>query len=206
MSKSLRDTILCEIDRREALENEEKQQKKRQEEERAKEVIMGSLQDTLKKCLEELKDYDGHKVLDSDLKGFNYIKIIMEQLGFKVESRSAYDERDTLYYLRIPYFVKRKGNKPTEAQRLLYEFEQELKKVRKERKKELLVECKLIKEKMRKGEYNSFLGAKGHRFICVSSEMEIRNDYEKNIVYKFFYNFGISFDGCSESKWKFMVI
>lgn len=206
MSKSLRDTILCEIDGRKSLEKSEKQRKKEEEKERAKKIIIDSLQATLKKCLEELKDYDEHTILGSKLEEFKDIKIIMEELGFEVESKRAYDLRDTLYFLRIPYFVKRKGNKPTEAQRLRCKFNQELKVARVKRKQEILDECELIKEKMRKGEYKNFPGVKGHEDICVSSQMKIRDGYEKNMVCKFFSHFKISFIRSDEFGWQFRVI
>lgn len=199
MSKSLKAKIENEIRRREKeqLEKNQKEDKKRNDVE--KERIIEFFENALEECLKKMEPYKEHKVLTDY---FSHISIA-EELGFNVvlKRKERYSEFD-YYYFKVPNFEKNTKNKRSVAQLKLYRFEKKLKKAQRERKKELLEECKRIKQEISEGHFQDI---KCSKKINITSKIEVNNNFDRNIVYEYFSRFNLYFSTLEGSEWSFLL-
>lgn len=182
MSKSLYAKIESEISRRE-------QEKLKQELERQaaiKENILKDFDTFLASQLKNLGDYTEHQIKSPYIYGD-----LLKELGF------SFHMRDNKYFVSVPKFQK--GSCRTPAQLKLFQFEQKLRQLRKERKREVLDECRKVKHLIEIGEYDHFLAYEDlPTRIWVESFKKFHTNYENELIQSFFSKFRLSFTGYQE--------
>lgn len=182
MSKSLHAQIVEEIQRRE----KEKLRKELEKQATIKENILKDFDVFLANLLENLEDYTEHQINPK----YIYSDLLAE-LGF------SFYIRDNKYFVSVPSFEK--GSRRTPAQLKLFKFEQELRKVRQEKKKEVLAECHKVKHLIEIGEYDHFLAYEDiPTRIWVASFKKFNTNYENELIQSFFSKFQLPFTGYQE--------
>lgn len=191
MSKSLNEKILANINQRETEKIKKAAEAEKAKIDASKASIMDEFVKNLKKCLDNLEDYYSHTIIwySSVYMPYKFDENAKE-LGFNLKFVRKVRQSDfDSYVLSIPPFEK--GNKRTPAQLKLYKFERELAKKRNERKAELLVECKRIKQEIEAGnfEYSTIYGKE----IYVETKETFNTDFEKDVIYNFFAKYNLRF-------------
>ena len=202
MSRTLHQKVEAEIRRREQERLKKEKQEEKEKRERTKEFILDAFREILDKQLEKLETYNGHKI-ESYKANYYCFKEIAEELGFIVEYeyKVRHDDFDK-YVFSVPEFQK--GTRRTPAQMELFKFEQRLAKARKEKKSEILAECKKVKQLIEEGQYvDKPAGCGAFRRIIVKSELKLQNAYEKRGVENFFFRLKFFFLGSSAGEWSF---
>lgn len=191
MSKSLNEKILANINRREKEKIKKAAEAEKAKIDASKASIMNDFVNALQDCLDNFEDYSSHKIV---IYGSNYMPYKFEEnakeLGFNLEFvRKVMQSDFDSCVLSIPSFEK--GNKRTPAQLKLYKFERELAKKRKERKAELLIECKRIKQEIEAEnfEYSTIYGKE----IYVETKETFNTDFDKAVIFNFFAKYNLRF-------------
>lgn len=184
MSKSLHAKIKAEICRRE----EEKLRKQMEKEKVLKEKILQSFECCLDKCLQNFEDYTGHSI--GHITDYDHVSSdLLKELGFDFVAKTS--------LVSVPPFEK--GYRRTPAQLKLFEFEQKLRKARKEKKEELLAECKRVKQCLEEGDFQHFLAYKDlPSRVWVESCQRFSTKFEEDVISTFFAKFQLTFNGFHE--------
>lgn len=193
MSKSLNAKLVAEINRRETEKIKKAEEAEKTKNDTSKASIMNEFIRILQDCLDNLEDYSSHTIVwyGGYYMPYNFDENSKE-LGFDIEFVRKVRQSDfDKYVFKVPPFEK--GNKRTPAQLKLYKFERYLAKKRKERKAELLVECKRIKQEIEAGnfEYSIIYDEKE---IYVETKETFKTNFEKKIIYNFFVKYGLKFN------------
>lgn len=201
MSKSLKQQVMAEMRRRER--EEEKQQ-----EELRKRLILDSFEMELKSCLEQLTDFRQCEVKYVEDRSRLHNKAA--RLGFVSYERMQKRDQSCFYdfhlVMMVPEFKRGEGQKRTQAQQWLYRFRKELKKAREERKKELLETCKKVKEEIEAGRYAGRLVNSGSEVrIEIKAETVTKNDFEKEVVSKYFSKYKITVESSDGTVWSLKI-
>lgn len=191
MGKSLNAKIVAEIERREAARIKEETMMERSRNEATKATIMSFLNTEFGNCLADFLDFSSYEINDFAANYNHKFRQNAEELGFKFEIKekdrhSSYDR----YVLTIPEF--KKGSRRTPAQLMLYKFERELSKKRRERKVQLIAECKRIKQEINAGNYEYNINWYG-KLINLKTEETFETEFEKDIIKNFFLRYGLVF-------------
>lgn len=194
MSNNFYDNVVAEIQRR-----EKEQQKERNERlmlSKKEQSILGWFDEHLKECLENLSNYNGHCLRSYPGDANSSFCEVLKELGFNCTT-----END-LYFLSVPALEK--GQEPTPAQVRLIEFEQKLSKALNERKRELLIECSNIKQRIEEGEFEYCKVPA--LLIQVRSEQAICSEFEKEVINNFFFKLDLTFAYVNEhNDWVFTL-
>lgn len=194
MSKSLNARVMSEINRREKERKIKEMEEEKAKNDKTKETIMSLLKKELEDCLKEFKEFYSYEILDYKA-DYNYkFQQNAEELGFtfKIKEKVRYSD-SYRYILTVPAFEK--GKKRTPAQLMLYKFERELSKKKKERKTQLTAECKRVKQEISEGNYTYSIAWRDNaKFITVKSEETFETTFEINIITKFFYKYDLYFN------------
>lgn len=191
MSKSLNAKIVAEIERRETARIKEEMEKEKARNDNTKVTIMSFLNTEFGNCLADFHDFSSYEINDFAANYNHKFRQNAEELGFKFEIKekdrhSSYDR----YVLTIPEF--KKGSRRTPAQLMLYKFERELSKKRRERKVQLITECKRIKQEINAGNYKYNINWNG-KLINVETDETFNTEFEKDIIKSFFLRYGLVF-------------
>lgn len=207
MSRTFKESVREEIYRREGLRQDRKLKLHRREREEEKKMfkenpekfIMDCFQEKLKWCYEYSSNFEKFDIEIPEM----FFKLVKtgKKIGFKVENDEGYCK------FTVPAFEK--GNRRTPAQMVLYKYERALAKKRKERKKQLLAECKKVKKAIADGKFRDEESIENFRDIYAQSKEGVYGEYEEKIVYNFFDKIGLKFEGskvwAGEDEWRFSI-
>lgn len=210
MRRSFRENVVKEIYRRESVRCDRRLEllyKKREEEEMMfeknadkspEEVVMDVFKLELKRAYETLSDCEGFE-LEAAFMPSNFSKVA-KKVGFIVSYEEEYCK------FTVPAF--KKGNRRTPAQLMLYKYQRELSKKRKERKAQLLAECKRVKQAIADGKFRDTDATETFREIYVKSRERVTAGYEEKVVCNFFAKLKLNFK-CSrvgvKDEWMFSL-
>lgn len=213
MSRSLQSTIKREINERERIKRKEQAEKERAERKKTEDAMWATLDKEFEECLASFRNYKGHTVKNYDINHLYYFREVARDLGFTLNniSESGYNG----YLMCIPPFEK--GGKRTPAQKKLLEFERRLRKAQQDRKSELLAECKRVKGCMEEGNYEHQIlhrygialdpedDATFVRVIIIKSQETAETDFERKVIYNFFYGLKLYLKNAETGKWSFTL-
>lgn len=222
MSRTFKESVRAKICRRDRVRNDRRlkllhkkvEEKRKIFDENPEKFIMDCFQEELKFCYEYSRNFEEFCICIFDMcyydPGINFRKYFVEQreitskvvetakkMGFKVEKET------TNCKFTVPAFEK--GNRRTPAQMILYKYERALAKKRKERKKQLLAECKRVKKAIADDKFRDDYALEAFRKIYVKSKEEVTARYEEEIVYHFFVKLGLYFKGSKTDEWMFTI-
>lgn len=203
MSRSLHQKVEAEVRRREQERLKKEKETVEKLREQTKDYIFVTFREALEVRLQKLETYQQHTVKTDDVKWYYHFKEIAEELGFVVEYELWKRPLDfDKYIFSVPAFQK--GSRRTRAQLELFKFEQRLAKARREKKSEILAECKRVKQLIDEGQYdNKPTGQGAIRMIILKSELKLQNAYEKEVVENFFSRFKLCLLRSSAGEWSF---
>lgn len=202
MSKEFYENILKEIDRREKekaeygrWEEEKRKSKEKRKEElkikKIKRIIFDSFDSHLKELLKELRDYNGHHMINKSELPYNdfLIRRSVYELGFSIDIWHSTNEE---YYLQIIL-----GNANTPAQKHLLNFRNRLRLNQDVKERKVLCECYIIRKFIEEGKFEyAILGeanALKSAVITVNGLEQIDTEFEREIVRKYFDKYGLKF-------------
>lgn len=194
MSKPLNARVMSEINQREKEKKIKEMEEEKAKNEKTKETIMSLLQKEFEDCLKNFEEFFSYEIKDYQA-NYNYkFWQNAEELGFAIKIREKIRSSDfDKYVLTVPAFEK--GKKRTPAQLMLYKFERELSKKKRERKAQLTAECKRVKQEISDGNYTHSIAWKDNaKFITVKSEETFETAFEENLIKNFFYKYGLYFN------------
>lgn len=171
MSKSVRSTIV----------NKEKARRKTKEAE-TNEYILKNYNNELERKLANLEDYSGQEICFYNQTLYDVQ--LLTRLGFEYKYNGGiYGE--VRFLIRVPPMTK--GKVRTVAQKLLFKFEKQLKKARRERKKELKGMCKEVEEKIKRKEF-SCESIEDDGLIKVKANQSLKYYGDKDFISSYFLN------------------
>ena len=223
MSRNFNENVKKEIHRRESIREDrriklihrEHEETKRLFEENPEKFIMDYFQMELKCCYGVLRNFEQFCIYISDMCYYdpesNFRKYFVEsrkltakvfeaaeKIGFEVEEKRG-DCKFT-----VPAFEK--GNRRTPAQLMLYKYERALAKKCRERKKQLIAECKRVKKAISDGKFRDTDSTESCRAIYVKSKEDVQQwGYEEKIVRDFFDKLKLDFQYGDTEEWMFEI-
>lgn len=199
MSRTLKENVKAEIKRRKVIRecrrhkeyDEWFEKEKMKIEEDPQKYIMDAFKLELEQRYRMLENF----------RGFNIVSELLstDLIAMATDMKFEYDKENEIF--TVPIFEK--GSRRTHVQKILKIFEDELRTARKKRKKQLLDECKRIKNNIACGKFKDNPDG-----IYVKAKEDARYDFEEKIVYDFFAKFKLEFCDCigwDRYQWVFKI-